>query len=281
MGFLSCMKEKFSRKKQPVLGLALGSGGAKGLAHLGVLKAFEEENIRFSFVTGTSIGSIVGALYAKGYTARDMIEIIENLNRKEFAKNLRPFADMGFAEEFVGQYVEENIEELPVPYACWATDAETNGGVLLNSGKAARACCASSAIPPFFRGVEIDGKKLYDGAFTNAIPADVCKDLGAKFVVAVDLSAFTKPDEEKSRVARLLGSAINAFVSVKYLDDSKTRGYEAADFMLRPNLYDFRATDVSLENMNKMFEIGYNEAKAQMGALKEKMKAAGVLPKRS
>ena len=281
MGFLSFMKEKFSRKKQPVLGLALGSGGAKGLAHLGVLKAFEEENIRFSFVTGTSIGSIVGALYAKGYTARDMIEIIENLNRKEFAKNLRPFADMGFAEEFVGQYVEENIEELPVPYACWATDAETNGGVLLNSGKAARACCASSAIPPFFRGVEIDGKKLYDGAFTNAIPADVCKDLGAKFVVAVDLSAFTKPDEEKSRIARLLGSAINAFVSVKYLDDSKTRGYEAADFMLRPNLYDFRATDVSLENMNKMFEIGYNEAKAQMGALKEKMKAAGVLPKRS
>ncbi len=281
MGFLSFMKEKFSRKKQPVLGLALGSGGAKGLAHLGVLKAFEEENIRFSFVTGTSIGSIVGALYAKGYTARDMIEIIENLNRKEFAKNLRPFADMGFAEEFVGQYVEENIEELPVPYACWATDAETNGGVLLNSGKAARACCASSAIPPFFRGVEIDGKKLYDGAFTNAIPADVCKDLGAKFVVAVDLSAFTKPDEEKSRVARLLGSAINAFVSVKYLDDSKTRGYEAADFMLRPNLYDFRATDVSLENMNKMFEIGYNEAKAQMGALKEKMKAAGVLSKRS
>lgn len=281
MGFLSFMKEKFSRKKQPVLGLALGSGGAKGLAHLGVLKAFEEENIRFSFVTGTSIGSIVGALYAKGYTARDMIEIIENLNRKAFAKNLRPFADMGFAEEFVGQYVEENIEELPVPYACWATDAETNGGVLLNSGKAARACCASSAIPPFFRGVEIDGKKLYDGAFTNAIPADVCKDLGAKFVVAVDLSAFTKPDEEKSRVARLLGSAINAFVSVKYLDDSKTRGYEAADFMLRPNLYDFRATDVSLENMNKMFEIGYNEAKAQMGALKEKMKAAGVLPKRS
>ena len=251
------------------------------MAHLGVLKAFEEENIRFSFVTGTSIGSIVGALYAKGYTARDMIEIIENLNRKEFAKNLRPFADMGFAEEFVGQYVEENIEELPVPYACWATDAETNGGVLLNSGKAARACCASSAIPPFFRGVEIDGKKLYDGAFTNAIPADVCKDLGAKFVVAVDLSAFTKPDEEKSRVARLLGSAINAFVSVKYLDDSKTRGYEAADFMLRPNLYDFRATDVSLENMNIMFEIGYNEAKAQMGALKEKMKAAGVLPKRS
>ena len=238
MGFLSFMKEKFSRKKQPVLGLALGSGGAKGLAHLGVLKAFEEENIRFSFVTGTSIGSIVGALYAKGYTARDMIEIIENLNRKEFAKNLRPFADMGFAEEFVGQYVEENIEELPVPYACWATDAETNGGVLLNSGKAARACCASSAIPPFFRGVEIDGKKLYDGAFTNAIPADVCKHLGAKFVVAVDLSAFTKPDEEKSRVARLLGSAINAFVSVKYLDDSKTRGYDAADFMLRPNLYD-------------------------------------------
>jgi len=282
MGIFSRIKAKFTKKKQPVLGLALGSGGAKGMAHLGVLKAFEEENIRFSYVTGTSIGSIVGALYAKGFTVRDMIEIVESLNRKEFAKNLRPFADMGFAEQFVGQYVEEDIEALPMPYACWATDADTNEGVLLKSGKTARACTASSAIPPFFRAVEIDGKKLYDGAFTNAIPADVCKELGAKFVVAVDLSAFVKPDEEKSRFSRLLGSAINAFVSVKYLDDSKTRGYDAADFMIRPNLYDFRATDVSLDGMNEMFDIGYREAKAQMENIKNAMKAAGiVLPKRS
>lgn len=275
MGLFDRFKSKFSKKKPVKLGLALGSGGAKGMAHIGVLKAFEEEGIAFDAVTGTSIGSIVGALYVSGYSARDVIEIIESLNRKEFAKNLRPFSDMGFAEEFIGQYVEGNIENMRLPYATWATDADTNEGVLLKSGNAARACTASSAIPPFFKGVQIDGRKLYDGAFTNSVPADVCKDLGAGFVIAVDLGAFTKSEDEKSKFSRLLGSAINAFVSVKYLDDSKSRGYEAADIILKPNLYDFRATDVSVEAMNEMYEIGYNEAKSRMDEIKTALKNAG------
>lgn len=270
MGFFARMKSVFSRKKPELkMGLALGSGGAKGMTHLGVLKAFEEENIRFSFVTGTSIGSIVGALYAKGYTATDMIGIVESLNRKEFSKNLRPFSDMGFAEQFIEQYVEGNVSDLPMPFACWGTDSENNEGILLNEGKTARLCSASSAIPPFFRSVEIGNKKVYDGAFTNAIPADVCKDLGAEFVIAVDLSAYARADEDKSMVSRLLGSAINAFVPVKYLDDNKSRGYAAADVMLRPNLYDYRATDVSPAAMNEMFEIGYAEAKSRMDEIKK------------
>lgn len=281
MGFLSRLKAVFSRKREtPKIGIALGSGGAKGMAHLGALKAFEEEGISFSVVTGTSIGSIVGALYAKGYNVRDMIEIVESLNRKEFARNLRPFADMTFAETFLGQYVEGDMSELSLPFACWATDGESNGGVLLDSGNTARACTASSAIPPFFKSVEIGGKKLYDGAFTNAVPADVCKNMGASFVVGIDLSAYVRPDEEKGMISRLLGSAINAFVPVKYLDDSKSRGYAAADFMLRPNLYNFRATDVSREAMDAMYEIGYNEAKAQMENIKNAMLEKGVAEKR-
>ena len=277
MGLFSRIKAFLSRKNTVRLGLALGSGGAKGMAHLGAIKAFVEEGIHFDYITGTSIGSIVGALYAKGYTSADMTGVVESLNRKEFAKNLRPFAEMDFAEKFIGQYVDENIEELPLPYACWATDAETNEGVLLKSGSAARACTASSAIPPFFKGVQIDGKKLYDGAFTNSVPADVCKDLGADFVIAVDLGAFLKPDDEKSRFSRLLGSAINAFVSVTYTDDSKSRGYEAADIMLKPNLYNYRATDVSVEAMNAMYEIGYNEARAHMDEIKNALINAGIL----
>ncbi len=277
MGLFDRFKSKFTKKKPAIAGLSLGSGGAKGMAHIGVLKAFEEENISFQVVTGTSIGSIVGALYVSGYSSRDIIEIIESLNRKEFAKNLRPFSDMGFAEEFIGQYVEGNIEEMRLPYACCATDADTNEAVVLKSGSTARACTASSAIPPFFKGVQIDGRKLYDGAFTNSVPADICKELGAQFVVGVDLGAFVKPDDEKSRFSRMLGSAINAFVSVKYLDDSKSRGYAAADFMLKPNLYDFRATDVSVEAMNEMYEIGYKEAKTHMEEIKDAMRNAGAL----
>ena len=268
MGLFARLKQRFSKKKTLSLGLALGSGGAKGMAHLGALKAFEEEGIKFSFVTGTSIGSIVGALYAKGYSCADMVQIVESFNRKEFSRNLRPFADLQFAEEYIKQYVDEEVSELPMPFAAWATNGETNGGVLLNEGKVAKICTASAAIPPFFRGVEIDGKKLYDGAYTNSIPADVCKDLGAQFVVGIDLSAYTRPDEEKSRLSRMLGSAINAFVPVKYLDDCKSRGYAAADIMLRPTLLNYSAVDVSREGMNAMFDAGYEEAKSRMEELK-------------
>ncbi len=267
MGFFARLIAKFHKK--PTLGLALGSGGAKGMAHLGVLKAFEEEGISFSVVTGASIGGIVGALYAKGYTSADMTGIIEGLNRREFSKNLRPFADMAFAENFLKQYLDGDFSSLPIPFAVWATDAESGGGVALKEGELARALTASAAIPPFFRGVEIEGRKYYDGAFTNAIPADLCKELGADFVVGVDLSAFTRLDEEKGIFARFVDTAARVLTPVSYAGDSKTRGYEAADVMLRPNLYNFRATDIDPAAMDEMFSIGYREAKEQMPHIRE------------
>ena len=276
MSWLSRIKRLFTRRPrpQPVLGLALGSGGAKGMAHLGALKAFEEEGLSFSVVTGTSIGSIVGALYCKGYTWADMTSIVEGLNKREFARNLRPFSDMRNIEDFLEQYVEGDIPSLPVPFAAWATDGQTNEGVLLDAGKTARALTASAAIPPFFRGVELEGRKLYDGAFTNAIPADVCRQNGADVVVGIDLSAYVRPEEEKSRISRLLGTAIGAFVPVRDLPDRKSRGYAAADVMLRPNLYDFKPTDISRAAMDAMFEIGYHEAKTHIGEIRAALAAA-------
>ncbi len=274
MGLLSRIKNVFTRRKELKLGIAFGSGGAKGMAHLGALKALEEEGFKFSFVTGTSIGSIVGALYAKGYTSADMVQIIENLNRKEFSRGLNPFAESSFVEDFLSDYLEGDFSTLSLPFAACATDGGTNEMVVLDSGKLARALAASSAIPPFFRGVEVGGKKLYDGAFSNAIPSDICKDLGARFVIGIDLSAYTKSDEEKGRMSRLFGSAISRITPVKYTADCKTRGYDNADFMLRPKLIDFRATDVSREAMNRMYELGYEEAKANMDELKQAIDAA-------
>lgn len=278
MGFAARVKNlflRFRKREQPEIGLALGSGGAKGMAHLGALKAFEEAGIRFSCVTGTSIGSIVGALYSKGYSSADMAQIVRNLNIREFSKNLRPFADMGFAERFLEEYLEGDISDLPLPFAAWATDEATNEGVLLDTGKTARAVTASSAIPPFFRGVEIDGRRLCDGAFTNAIPADVCKDMGAQFVIGIDLSAFSRTEEEKGRISRMVGSAISAFVPVQYKTDSKSRGYAASDIMLKPNLRDYRATDAGRAAMDRMYDIGYEEATARMPEIKEALGRIG------
>ncbi len=269
MGLFARLKTAFSRKKPaPRLGIALGSGGAKGTAHLGALKAFEEEGIVFDVAAGASIGAIVGALYAKGYSSADMEGIVESLNRKEFARNLRPFADLEFAENFLSAYLDGDIEALPKPFAATATDGETNERVVLKEGKITRALTASAAIPPFFRGVEVGGRKLYDGAFSDAIPADVARDLGADFVVGIDLGAFARPEEERGVISRMVGSAMGALVPVKYNKDCKTRGYDAADIMITPDLSAFRATDVGRTEMEAMFEIGYRAAKEQISAIR-------------
>ena len=276
MGLFSRFKIKMKRK--PKIGLALGSGGAKGMAHLGALKAFEEHGLTFDIITGTSIGAIVGALYAKGFSAADMWGIIESINRSEFARNLRPLSDLDFAEKILEEYLEGDVSDLNKPFACWATDAQTNEGVLLDAGKTAHIVTASAAIPPFFRGVNVDGRILYDGAFTNAIPADVCKDMGADAVIGCDLSAFKRTEEEKGTIMRFVGSAVNALMPVQTLPDAKTRGYEAADVMLRPNLRGFASTDVSRAAMAKMFDIGYEEASAHIDEIKaviEKAKKRG------
>jgi len=279
MGVFGRVLRVFAPSKKPKIGLALGSGGAKGMAHLGMLKAFEEHGIAFDVVTGTSIGSIVGALYAKRYSAADMTEIVRALNMKEFSRNLRPFAEMDFVEEFLLGYVDGDFSSLSLPFAAWATDAQTNEGVLLNSGSVARACTASAAIPPFFRAVEVDGRRLADGAYTNSIPADVCKDMGAEFVIGCDLSAYLKPEEERSAMSRLIGTAINAFVTLKYSENSKSRGYNASDIMLRPNLIEYRATDASRIALEEMYEIGYEETTSRMSEILDGLKKIGYKTK--
>ena len=270
MALLEKVRALFARRRPSVvLGLALGSGGAKGMAHLGALKAFAEEGLSFSVVTGTSIGSIVGALYAKGYSWADMTSVVDSVDRGEFAKNLRPFADLSPIEAFLEQYLEGDFSSLALPFACCATDGGSNECVVLREGKLARALTASSAIPPFFRGVDIGGRKYYDGAFSNAVPADVCRGMGAEVVVGIDLSAYARADAEKGRVERWVGSVVGAITPVRTLEDAKTRGYRAADVMLRPNLYDFRATSIDRAAVDAMFEIGYMEAKSRMEEIRK------------
>ncbi len=264
------------RKRRRRLGLALGSGGAKGCAHLGVLKAFEEAGIAFDVVSGTSIGSIVGALYCRGFSADDMFAIVQAINVREFAGKIRPFADMRFIEEYLSEFLEGDVTDLPKPFAAWATEVSTGEGVLLDSGPVARVCTASSAIPPFFRPVELNGRRLADGAFSNAIPADVCRDLGADLVIGCDLSAFLRPEAEKNAVMRLVGGMLQRVVPIGYRDDHKSRGYAASDLMLRPNLIDWRAVDVSRAAMQRMYEIGYEEAIGCMPAIREKLREAGI-----
>ena len=139
----------FSGKKG--ISLALGSGGAKGLAHIGALKALEECGLRFCAVAGTSIGSIVGALYAKGYSPTDIAELLRRFDLKSMALSVLAAGTVAPVRDALDSMLDENVfSELRLPFAAIATDADSGEEVVLRSGKVADAVLASSAMPPFF-----------------------------------------------------------------------------------------------------------------------------------
>lgn len=272
MGILAKLKQIFfkRRKKPKKIAIALGSGGAKGFVHLGALKAFEEEGISFDIVTGASIGSIVGALYARGYTATDIYELIKTVRLSECVKLVRFGMSLSPVEKLLDGYFDgKNIEDLKLPFACVATDALTNEGVVLTKGNVARSCCASSAMPPFFVGVDVDGRTLADGAFTDAVPSDVARDMGADIVIGVDLAADKLGERSRSRASAILSAISSGVVKLKEADDARTRGYKAADYMIAPDLTAFSATELSLFAWDKMFDIGYYAVKENIGEIKK------------
>ena len=188
----------FKKPAKKTLGLALGSGGAKGMAHIGALKAFEENGIEFDVVAGASIGSIVGAFYCNIYRADEILHLLETVNFKEITNMFMVKMDTVGLEDVINRYIGDlTFDELKKPFACTATDYRTGEEVDLKSGSVAKALCASSSYPPFFKPVSIDGRLLVDGAFSNAVPADLVRGMGADFVVGIDLSAV-KSDKKRS-----------------------------------------------------------------------------------
>lgn len=267
-------------QKKKVVGAALGCGGAKGIAHLGILKALEEEGIFPDWYAGTSIGSVVGALFAYGYTSDEVREAVSGICLKEYVRYIRPFMNMSFIEDLLNEYLHgATFRDLKKPFYAWATDVKTVEGVLLEEGTLARACTASSAVPPYFHSVEIAGRELVDGVYTNAIPADVLKERGADFVIGVDLNAETESGRVHyyNNLTRLLTVTLDSTVKIPPREDAVSRGYAASDFMFRPPLSAYTAVDASRASLSLMYEAGYAEAKEKMPELKEAMKEKGVL----
>ena len=228
MGFFSWLFRK-SKQKNIKIGLALGSGGAKGFAHLGALRAFEENGIEFDIVAGTSIGSIVGAFYANGYSSVDILELLKRIDFSEFKKLF--------------------MMQLKKPFKAVATELETGKEKVFESGNVAKALSASSSIPPFFRPVIIDGVKYIDGAYTNAIPADLVKNMGADYVVGIDLST----NKSKPGILKLIFPTYKSEV-----ENPSAKGYEFSDVMLHPDLNEFSSVSVGAGSF--MYDIGYHHA---------------------
>lgn len=252
MNFFKWFGGLFRKRKVKKLkiGLALGSGGAKGFAELGALKAFEENGIEFDVIAGASIGSIIGAFYADGYSSTDIYGLISGLGLKELLNGIPYNLDMSGVKAILDREIGyKNIEELGKPFRVVATEIESGEEKVFDKGNVASALCASSSFPPFFKPVFIDGARYVDGAFTNSIPADCVREMGADYVVGIDLANH----EAKPSLLSRLFPTYKAKVKEPW-----SKGYHNSDVMLHPDLSDFQP--ISYKRGQEMYDIGYRHA---------------------
>ena len=191
------MRNPFRRKKGHFagkVGLALGSGSARGWAHIGVIRALTEAGIHVDYIAGTSIGSLVGAVYASGG-----IGTLENVVLQFDWKQIAYFFDVVLPKSglldgkrvsaFIRSHIKgKNIEELSIPFCAVATDLGTGNEVILKQGDIIEAVRASISVPGIFTPVKKNGTILVDGGLVNPVPVSVARQMGADFVIAVDLN---------------------------------------------------------------------------------------------
>ncbi len=253
MGFFNFFK--FKKKPNEIkIGLALGSGGAKGFAELGAIKALEENGIGIDYVAGASIGSIIGAFLANEFSATDVLEMLRRVDFGDIKNLFMIKMDTAGMFKVIDKTIGNmQIEELKKPFKCTATNMENGEEHVFDKGSVALALCASASYPPFFKPVIIDNQRFVDGAFTNSVPADLVKEMGADYVIGIDLSNH---ESKPSVLARIFPT---------YKSNIETpweKGYKYSDVMLKPNLSAYKA--ISFGAWHEMFDIGYEEAISKM-----------------
>jgi NTE family protein len=179
--------------RQPKIGIALGGGFARGLAHIGVLKVLEEENIPVSFVAGTSVGAVVGAAYCSGMNAAQLARMAGQVRFRDFARwtiSRYGFASNTRMASFLTRVVKAStFEELQIPLAVTATDFLSGEGVVFSTGPLIEPVRASCAYPGMFLPVQINGRLLVDGMLAHTVPAQPLRDMGADRVLGIYLRA--------------------------------------------------------------------------------------------
>jgi len=179
--------------KRAKIGLALGSGGARGLAHIGVIKILEKNNIPIDFIAGSSIGAMVGGFYASGLSSEKIEEIALSTNWKKMFSLVDPYLKQGLVsgkkvKKYIENYVEgKNFDDCLIPFSAVATDLKTGEIIVLNKGDLASSIRASISVPLVFKPEEIDGKMLADGGLSAPVPVEVVRNMGADIVIAVNL----------------------------------------------------------------------------------------------
>jgi NTE family protein len=225
-------------RARPRVAVVLGGGAARGFAHVGVLRVLEEERIPIELIVGTSVGSLVGAIYADGKNRFELERIAKDLDRDDFFDFGLGAALFGTGlatgervEKFVRKHVgAARIEDLRIPFAAIATDLDSGKVVVLERGEVAVAVRASSAIPGVFQPVELDGKILVDGGVVENLPVHAARALGGDVVIAVDVTALSGRAKPKNFVEVILRS-VNILTNEGVAEASRE-----ADVVLSPDV---------------------------------------------
>lgn len=236
--------------KNPVIGLALGGGAARGFAHIGVIKVLEANGIKPQIIVGTSAGSIIGALYASGLSGNELQQIAIQLDEATITDWTNPFVGKlggmikGDAlQSTVNQLVKNRlIEQMAIPLAIVATDLKTGNPILFQRGDTGQAVRASSSVPGIFMPSLIMGKEYVDGGLSSPLPIKFTKNLGADIVIAVNISA----DPADQVVSGILGTLLQTTTimgrSITYWE------LPLADVVVVPQLAQMKSTDFKARN---------------------------------
>ncbi len=273
---------------RPKVGLTLSGGGAKGLAHIGILQAIDSAGLQVDYITGTSMGSIIGALYAVGYSADSIRTIAENIDWTALLTNkpqLRTVAAdekeelgmyavelpvvkgkprvytgiiegqelwMTLAQYFMPLYREDDFSEFKRGFRCIATDVENGEAVVLTNGNITDAVRASMAIPSVFTAVEIDGRTLVDGGLVRNFPVSDAVEMGADYLIGVNVGQpLSKADDLKSPVDVLY--QISFYRDAEDFAEQKQR----CDMFIEPDVFNYTAA--SFGDTDSIMRIGYEE----------------------
>ena len=255
--------------RPPRIGLALGGGAARGFAHIGVIQALEENGIKPDLIVGTSVGSLVAALYASGRNGAALEALADSMDESAFTDWAFPGRGL-IRGEALARYVRERtagrqIEQMRVPLGIVATDLDSGQGILFQNGDPGVAVRASSAVPAVFQPVRIGTREYVDGGLVAPVPVRYARQMGAELVIAVDISAVPDGNATGDAMRMLLqtfaimGRSINSFE------------LREADVVLRPKLPGVSGADFAARK--RSIQAGRDAALALMAELRSRIAA--------
>ena len=292
---------------RPKIGLVLSGGAARGLAHIGVLKALEEQGIHIDAIAGTSMGAVIGGLYASGYKIDELEKLALGIDWQQALSDAPPREDVPFRRKqddrdflvkqklsfrddgslglplgvIQGQNLAlllesmfahssniRNFDKLPIPFRAVATDITTGEKVVFSKGHLPQVIRASMSIPAVFAPVELDGRLLVDGGMTDNIPLDVAREMGVDIAIVVDIGTPLRSRKQLATVVDVLNQSIT--LMTRRNSEEQLKDLHPKDVLIQPPLAAYGVTDFG--RAKDMIDAGYRATRALDIRLAPKMK---------